>query len=325
MQALIAAFQKKRLLVEDCSVRGSISLRAAHEALFRHWPRAVAQRESDEADIRLWLDLTREAGQWARKERALIPPGPQLNAAQSLCKRRASLWTAGDSRVLGYVRASIRQRTRRRVLARIALGVPAIAASVTGIGALAVYVESLHLTRIKFDNISVPGPDYFVAAAPYLERFGVAIRATSPDNAVVLIMNNVALYRGRAVDPASWQNILTQLVDPGTAPISYTLAFERPVKAMKLLRAALWAATESGVTHPAWSASALNANGRELVATGEPLIGSYDTVPAAWHVLQPSNGELVFGLHIESDFRDASGKPFAGFQAVLIQEMQLVH
>src|SRR6202030_3057142 len=152
----ISAFQAKRLLVEDRDVRGSASMRVAHEALFRHWSRAVEQRQRDEHDINLWLDLIRESGQWARGERALIPSGPQLEAAHSLHKRRIADWTAGDAPVMDYVRASLFQRARRRTVAAIALGVPVVAAAGFGINALRSYLEGLHLTRITFQDASVP-------------------------------------------------------------------------------------------------------------------------------------------------------------------------
>jgi len=39
----------------------------------------------------------------------------------------------------------------------------------------------------------------------------------------------------------------------------------------------------------------------------------------------PKTGGMVAALRITSDFRNDAGKPFAGFQAALIQEIQLVH
>jgi hypothetical protein len=138
-------------------------------------------------------------------------------------------------------------------------------------------------------------------------------------------MSNIGLYRGEAANPTSSEHFLTQQADPATAPISFKLSFDRPVKAVKLLRAALWAATSSGVTHPAWHASAFDSAGAEIAASGEALLGSYQTVPARWHQLLAPGDKAIAGLRIESDFRKAAGIPFAGFQAVLIQEMQLVH
>lgn len=326
MHALISAFQQKRSLVEDRNVRGGSSMRAAHDALSRHWSRAVDQRQNDGKDISLWLDLIRESGQWARGERALIPSGPQLEAAHSLYKRRSADWTASDAPVIDYIRASLFQRTRRRAVAAIAVGLPAVAAGGLGLRALHNYMESLHLTRITFDDISIPGPDYTIAAAPYLRRFGISISARSPGNSAVVIKSNIGLYGGEAADPTSTsEHFLTQENDPLTAPIGFTLSFDRPPAAIKLLRAGLWAATGSGVTHPAWHAQALDDAGAEVATVGEALLASYKTVPAQWHLLQPSDGKTIASLRIESDCRNSAGVPFAGFQAALIQEMQLVH
>ncbi|MDE2163352.1 MAG: hypothetical protein KGJ53_09330 [Alphaproteobacteria bacterium] len=284
---------------------------------------AVFRRDADE--FHLWQDLAREAEQWSRDERALIPAGPQLDAARALYARRAADWDAGDAHILAYIRASLLRRDRRRVLAGLALGVSALAA--TGFAARAAYdyIDGLYRTRITFGGISVPGPDYAIAAGPYLRRFGVAIISQTPTNSAVLIVNNIGLYRGEAVDAMTAQNFLTQTVDPASAPLSFTLAFVQPAKSVRVLRAPLWAATKSGVTHPAWRVTALDGAGRTLAADGEALLGSYTTVPEKWFDLRPANGHLIAALRIDSDFRDEHGRPFAGFQAALIQEIQLVH
>jgi len=61
-----------------------------------------------------------------------------------------------------------------------------------------------------------------------------------------------------------------------------------------------------------------------LAADGEGLLGSYTTVAEKWFDLVPKRG-MAAALRITSDFRNDAGKPFAGFQAALIQEIQLVH
>src|SRR5260370_32249041 len=47
------------------------------------------------------------------------------------------------------------------------------------------------------------------------------------------------------------------------------------IKAIKLLRAALWAAPSSGVTHPSWRAYAIDNADAEVTTRGEALLGSY--------------------------------------------------
>jgi hypothetical protein len=69
----------------------------------------------------------------------------------------------------------------------------------------------------------------------------------------------------------------------------------------------------------------LDNQGRPLATGGEALIGSYQTIAEKWFDLVPQNGQLITALRITSDFRDSKGKPFAGFQAALIQEIQLIH
>jgi hypothetical protein len=96
------------------------------------------------------------------------------------------------------------------------------------------------------------------------------------------------------------------------------------IKAIKLLRTALWATPSSGVTHPAWRACAIDNADAEVATRGEALLGSYETVPSQWCRLQPPDRKIIVRLHIESDFRNAAGVSFAGFQAILIHEMRCI-
>jgi hypothetical protein len=317
----------------ECDLPAEASARASERGLtlvpvteleeaLRQLGLAVFRR--DGAEFRLWQELAREAEQWSRGERALMPAGPQLDAARALYARRAGDWSVGDERILSYIRASLRQRDRRRVLVGLALGIPSIAAAGAVARAAYEYVEDLHRTRIAFADIAVPGPDYRVAAAPYLKRYGISIASFEPARAAVIIMSNIGYYRGAAIDPMSSEHFLTAESDPVAAPISFTLHFDRPAKEVRLLRAALWAATPSGVTHPAWSALAFDGNGQELARGGEALLRSFKTIPADWVVLTAPAGKAIRSLSITSDCR-LNGRYFAGSAAVLIQEMQLVH
>ncbi|HTW34611.1 MAG TPA: hypothetical protein VMD53_08330 [Rhizomicrobium sp.] len=278
----------------------------------------------DGAEFRLWHDLSREAEQWSRGERALIPAGPQLEAARALYARRADDWNLGDDRILSYIRASLAQRDRRRVVMGLALAIPSVLAAGAAARAAYDYVENLHRTRIAFGDIAVPPPDYRVAAAPYLKRYGISIASFDPARAAVIIMSNIGFYRGAAVNPISSEHFLTAEADPIAAPISYTLRFARPAKEVRLLRAALWAASPSGVTHPAWVAHAFDSEGREIASGGEKLLGSFKTIDANWIVLPAPTGKMIEGLTISSDCRK-QGRYFAGAQAALIQEIQLLN
>jgi Novel STAND NTPase 1 len=325
MGRLLGVFRERRLLVQDRDSSGRAVLRAAHEALFRQWPRAAQTLLRDQGDLRIWRGLIAEAGQWHRGERALIAAGPQLEAAHRLCERRHSDWGGADQPVLEYVQASWRQRERRRLLTMAAIVTPLLLGGGLGVRAAYQYVENLHMTRLDFADIAVPPPDYCIAAPPYLKRYGIALTAQNPGNADVLICSNIALYGGGAIDPTVGQHFLVQMSRKYVAPVSFTLGFDRPMREVRLLRAQLWAASRNGVTSPAWRAMGLDAHGRVIVETGEPLLGSFSTIPAKWFVLRAPGGERIAGLRIHSDNRNALGKNFAAFQSVVIQELELIH
>jgi len=313
---LALALRDRRLLVQDEDARGQVRLRPAHEALLRHWSRAVEQRRIDGADAQLWLDLTREAGQWARSERALIPAGPQLVAARALYERRRDGWTPSDEPVLSYIRASLGQSTRRRMLATAGLSAPFFAGA--AIGAFALKRSIDYRGRLDFLGVSTPAPDYRTAAAPYLHARGVRLESAFPDSARVVIVNNIGVYGGSA---AKGENFLTEIADGWKLPLSFTLGFARPPKLIELTRAPLWAATASGVTHPAWLAQAFDAEGQELARAAEALIRSHTSVPPRRFRLDAGQGRIA-RLKITSDDR-LHGKPFAGVQAALIQNLRL--
>ena len=86
----------------------------------------------------------------------------------------------------------------------------------------------------------------------------------------------------------------------------------------------LWPATKSGVTHPAWSAHAFDETGRDVGAVEEPLLAEFRDIPARTYVLKSAENTLFRSVRITSDYRDANGRPFAGFHAVLIDEIDLM-
>lgn len=325
MHELVAAFKARRLLVEVNNGSNDSALHAAHEALFRHWPRAIKHRQANETDIGAWLDLSRESGQWLRGERALIPPGPQLQAAAALVRRKHAVWTASDQPVLTYIARSSQQRSRRQALAYLAIGVPLV--GLVAIGAKAGYdlIENRNITRIDFKDVSVP-PGKEIAADAYLHHNGISVSARSPEYSRLVIVDSLGLYNGRAVNSKSSGNVLTQQVDDETAPISFTLTFEKPVKSVSLRRAALFPATESGVTHPAWNAHAFDDVGKDIAAVHEQLLSEdkKHDMPARAYVLKSTGNNLIRSVRVTSDYR-IGGIPFAGFHAVLISEIDLFH
>lgn len=322
IHAVLAAYQARRLLVRDGQPGGGAVLRAAHDALLRHWSRAVEQRQAEAADLALWLDLGREARQSRCGERALIPPGPQLEAARSLRQRRRAWWTAADDAIVQYIEDSTRQHQRRRLLLGLGLGLPAAAATAWGGHSLWSIWRARSETHLDFADIAVPGPDYVVAAEPYLHRLGITVPERFPATARLVIRSNMGLYGGRAADPGASEHFLTEEIDDTTAPIGFTLAFATPPRRVGLFRATLWAATASGVTHPSWQAEALDTEGRVMETTGEGLLAAYTTIPGRLFVLGDGRNAPIAGLRIRSDYR-AGGVPFAGFHAVLINELVL--
>ena len=103
---------------------------------------------------------------------------------------------------------------------------------------------------------------------------------------------------------------------------SYTLIFDPPVDSLRFTRPELYAATKSGVTHPAWSATAFSADGQQLSSQTEGLIRSFSTVPPVTYTLIAPGFERIARVKFESDPR-LNGKPFAGFSTLLIERMAL--
>jgi hypothetical protein len=330
IHAALAAYQAKRLLVRDGGSGGhGAVLRAAHEALLRHWSRAVEQRQADAERLRLWHDLMREAQQSRRGERALIPSGPQLAAASALMRERRTWWTDGDKPVIDYIERSLRQRQRRQLLVTGVVGLPAAAGVTWGGRALWQAWRALSETHIDFADLSVPGPDYIIAAEAYLSRQGITVPMRSPDSSRMVITSSLGLYSGRAVERGRTEHFLTQQADGTTEPVSFTLAFARPPRRVGIYRAALWAATESGVTHPGWTAEAIDASGRVIDRKEETLFGNYKPIPGRLLTLDGGARGSIARVRIVSDYRarNRNGElvPFAAFRAVLINELILYY
>lgn len=330
IHAVLAAYQARRLLVRDGGSEGhGTQLRVAHEALLRHWSRAVEQRQADAARLQLWHDLMREAQQSHRGERALIPSGPQLAAASALMRDRRTWWTDGDKPVIDYIERSWQQRQRRQLLIAAGAGLPAAAGIAWAGGALWNAWRALSETHIDFANLSVPGPDYVIAAEAYLSRQGITVPARSPDSSRIVITSSLGLYAGRAAAAGKTEHFLTQRVEGTSEPAGFTLAFAKPPRRVGIYRAALWAATDSGVTHPGWTAEAIDAAGRVIDRVEEALFGKYEPVPGRLLVLNGGAMGPIARVRIVSDYRarNQNGElvPFAAFRAVLINELILYY
>jgi hypothetical protein len=177
-------------------------------------------------------------------------------------------------------------------------------------------------TVIEFSSISV-GKDP-VAARPYLSRYGISVDNMVPQGSEIVLVNNRGLYEGAGVLPSTSQIFLTQIGTNNVAA-SYTLTFSKPVARMSFTRPTLYAATNSGVTHPAWKATALAENGEELASQSETLLRKMkdpgdDTVPARTYTLESVTFQGISAVRFDSDPR-LNGKPFAGFSTLLIERL----
>ena len=334
---LIKRMVMQRLLVSDHRLVGGQmkdTVEVAHEAILRQWPALASWIEEERDALRTRDLLLAAAEEWRTNGAAevwLVHRGTRLADAARLTEREDFAPTiTTDARA--YLSACLavendalerarRQRTRRQLLIGIGIGAPAaVGAVVTGMAAYAWWANR-YFRRITFDDVAVPGPDYEIAAGPYLRNFGVSVIAVSPNRCHVVIQNNIGAYSGQA---AVGQHFLTEKADPRAAPMSFSLGFDHAPKSISLVRASLWAATESGVTHPAWTAQAFDATGKEIANVSEDLLRSRTTVPATAFLLQSPNFTPIASLTVTSDFR-LNGAPFAGFQAVLIKELQLAY
>jgi hypothetical protein len=162
-----------------------------------------------------------------------------------------------------------------------------------------------------------------VAARPYLHEFGISVDKRDPEASELVIVNNRGLYEGGGVRPTTSQNFLTQ-INTGNVVASYVLTFANPPDLFSFTRPALYAATSSGVTHPGWTAMALDARGAQLSAQSEGLIRSFSNVAAQTYTFRAPGFDRIAAVRFESDPR-LNGKPFAAFSTLLIERLTLVH
>lgn len=176
------------------------------------------------------------------------------------------------------------------------------------------------------DTATAPG--HLVAAYPYLHQMGISIEKLVPEGSQVALINNLAMYQGAAARPTTSQNFLTQ-IGTGNALASFTLKFSESLVSVSFIRPVLYAATESGITHPAWSAHALDVNGREISSHREELTKCLPKkkcteVPARFYILRAPGFDDIYAIRFDSDPR-SDGKPFAAFSAVLIERLTMTH
>ncbi len=176
---------------------------------------------------------------------------------------------------------------------------------------------------IEFPDAPTKPPNYQVAASPYLHEFGVGIRGLQPANSKIVLVNNLGLYSGQAVHPTTSQNLLTQ-IETGNVAASFTLQFKEAASSVSFVRPRLFPETESGVTHPAWSAHALDADGNELSSQSEGLLRCdyRHEIPARTYTLHAPAFAPITAVRFDSD-PNLDGRPFAAFSTLLIERITL--
>jgi hypothetical protein len=193
-------------------------------------------------------------------------------------------------------------RAHRSFFSRTAVGL-----AIAIVGMLAVAPTHAVTTTIDFDSVNATGGA--VDATAYLAGFGVTLGGVTGGTTVV-IMDDINLYGGQPVVPASAPNVLTQL--GSNAPVTFTLNFADALDSFMFTRPQLMPGP-SGVTFPAWQAYAF-AGPTQIGSVGAGAFGSFSIVPAATYTL---SGPGITSVRFDSQNLGT------GFSAVLLDNMVL--
>jgi len=117
------------------------------------------------------------------------------------------------------------------------------------------------------------------------------------------------------------QNFLSQVNVAREAPSSFRLRFAEPVERISFVVPAIYPASPSGVTFPAWRATAYAPSGRPVSTVGEALTRRFADEPSQTYTLRAPDFEGIQEVEFESDWRGPDGAPFAGFEAILIEQI----
>jgi hypothetical protein len=185
-------------------------------------------------------------------------------------------------------------------------------------------------TVVSFAKVDTGATAPFtVSAAPYLREAGISVVEMLPAGSEVVLINNRGLYEGKGVFPTVSQNFLTQ-VNTKNEAASFVLRLSTPAHTVTFMRPRLYPYTESGITHPAWSAKALDAEGNILSSQSESLTRlmpssekSQNDVPAQTYTLRAPAFAPIVAVRFESDPR-LNGRPFAAFSTLLIEQLTFV-
>lgn len=178
--------------------------------------------------------------------------------------------------------------------------------------------EAVASQLLNFDTVNTYGdPKTPVDAEPYLGGFEIEIQSVSAGTRVVL-QNHLGSYEGKAFLPVSQPNVLTQT--GSNDPVSFTLAFRRPLSKLSFVIPPLVAATKSGITFPSWSARAIDSRGNVIASAAGDAFGSKIQEKMKTVVLAPEGGRCITSVRFDSDNHHR-----AAFSAILIDDMSLWH
>jgi hypothetical protein len=167
-------------------------------------------------------------------------------------------------------------------------------------------------------------PDFIAAARPYLRQGAVSlgVRDVLPASSEIVFLNNRGrhLSHGLYAAPTLSQNFLTQ-INTGNGAASFTLVLPAPMRRVHFLTPRLFPETASGVTSPAWTATALDAAGAVLQTHDRPLGREMTAdIPSRLVSLEAAGAQGIVAIRFDSDPR-LGGRPFAATSALLIEGM----
>lgn len=119
-------------------------------------------------------------------------------------------------------------------------------------------------------------------------------------------------YGGWSFEAASGARALSQ--GGHNDPLAFTLEFVEPWETVRFTRVKLLSGP-SGITHPRWSACALDDQGREVDCAREGLIRAFENVPSQVFVLR---ARAIRAVRFSSD-----SQHFAAFSALVLDDLEL--
>lgn len=185
-----------------------------------------------------------------------------------------------------------------------------VAASFVGCLLPMIHEATAGTITLDFDAVSVPAFGV-VDATSYLATFGVTVSNVTSGGQVV-IRNDGGLPN--FIVPPSSPNTASFFSSVGQIPNTFTLNFPVPLTSLSFTRPQLLTGP-SGVTHPQWTATALNSLDVAVAAVGQGLIASFSNVPAQTFTLT--------GTEIEKLRFDSNNFAFASTVAVVVDDLTL--